>query len=513
MNEITVLPPNVSKAEFARAIAEYRKILGNHNVIVDMERLAPYKKIMVPNPEQQHAPAGALIAESVEQVQAVLAVCSKYRIPVWPISTGKNFGYGTAAPAVPGQMVLDLKRMNKILEFDPVLGTVLLEPGVTYQQLQTYIDERNLPFWIAGPGAGSLVGPVGQSLERGIGYTPYGDHFAHSCGMEVVLASGEVLRTGSGGITNTKAWQSHKYGYGPVLDGLFSQSNFGIVTKLGLWLMPAPATYKPFLVAFANHEDIGKAVEITQQLRLKGVIQNTAVIGHALYALAWFARRADIYTEPGSVTDEWLTNFLKPKRLPVWGVNAALYGSEERVAADWKTVIEAFKDSGGMLLTQEQLGGDPAWEHGKGLMAGRLDMVEYGLYNWRGGGGSAWFAPVMQARGFEALKTMRLGKSILAEYGFDFMGGYMVNPRDMTLVIDLLFDRSNPAELQKAHECFGRLIREFGAQGYGVYRTNIAFMEQVADIYGPVKKIVNQRIKRALDPKGIIAPGKSGIRI
>jgi 4-cresol dehydrogenase (hydroxylating) len=513
MNDLAVLPPNVSKSAFMQALVEYRKVLGDDNVIVDTERLVSYKKIMVPDTDQHHAPAGALIANSVEQIQAVVAICNRYKIPVWPVSTGKNFGYGTAAPAVPGQMVLDLKRMNRILDFDPVLGTVLLEPGVTYQQLQAYLDERNLPFWIAGPGAGPLVGPVGQCLERGIGYTPYGDHFAHSCGMEVVLASGELLRTGAGGIANGKAWQSHKYGYGPVLDGLFSQSNFGIVTKLGMWLMPKPAAYKPFLVAFPRHEDIGKAVEITQQLRIKGIIQNTAVIGHTLYALAWFMKRAEIHPDPASITDEWLSEFLKPKHLPVWGVNAALYGSEERVAADWNTVREAFKDSGGMVLSQQQLGNDPAWEHSKRLMSGQLDMMEYGLYNWRGGGGSAWFAPVMPARGADALNTMKLGKAILSEYGFDFMGGYMVNPRDMTLVIDLLFDRSNPAELKKANECFGKLIREFGKQGYGVYRTNIAFMDQVADVYGPAKKSVNQRIKRALDPKGIIAPGKSGIRI
>jgi len=511
MNEFPVLPPMLTKTQFAKACAEYRDALGDDNVLVDLARLAPYRKIMVPEAERRHAPSGALIVDSVAQVIKVLAISAKYRIPVWPISTGKNFGYGTASPATPGQLVLDLKRMNRILDFDPVLGTVLLEPGVTYQQLQAYLDDNKLPFWIDGPGAGPLVGPMGQALERGVGYTPYGDHFGQVCGMEVVLATGEVLRTGHGGITGAKAWQAHKYGFGPYLDGLFTQSNFGVVTKIGLNLMPAPAVYKPFLVAFRDHSDIGRAVDVTQRLRLQGVIQNTAVIGHALYAMGWFARRADVFKQTGSVTDEWLSGVLAKKHMPVWAVNAALYGSEERVAADWQSVEAEYRESGGMLLSDTQLAGDPVWEHSKRIMSGRLDMMEYGVYNWRGGGGSAWFAPVMPARGSEALATMKLGKEVLGRHGFDFMGGYIVNPRDMTLVVDLLFDRSNDVEMDKAHACFSELISVFGQAGYGVYRTNIAFMEQAADVFGSVKKAVNNRLKQALDPLGILAPGKSGI--
>ena len=59
------------------------------------------------------------------------------------------------------------------------------------------------------------------------------------CGMEVVLANGDVLRTGMGGVKGDKAWQVFKWGYGPTLDGMFTQSNYGICTKMGFWLMPA----------------------------------------------------------------------------------------------------------------------------------------------------------------------------------------------------------------------------------------------------------------------------------
>lgn len=99
-------------------------------------------------------------------------------------------GYGMAAPATPGQVVLDLKRMNRILEVDADLGTCLLEPGVTYQQLKDYLVENNIPLWIDVPTVGPIASPVGNTLDRGVGYTPYGEHFMFQCGMEVVLADG-----------------------------------------------------------------------------------------------------------------------------------------------------------------------------------------------------------------------------------------------------------------------------------------------------------------------------------
>jgi 4-cresol dehydrogenase (hydroxylating) flavoprotein subunit len=142
-----------------------------------------------------------------------------------------------------------------------------------------------------------------------------------------------------------------------------------------------------------------------------------------------------------------------------------------------------------------------------------MTLKEFGLYNWRGGGGSAWFAPVAQARGSEGRQQMELAKEILGKYGFDYVAEYIVGWREGHHIIDLLFDKTNAEEAERANQCFDELLTEFSARGWGSYRTNIAFMDKVANTFGPVKRDVDQKIKRALDPKGIIAPGKSGIYI
>ena len=79
---------------------------------------------------------------------------------------------------------------------------------------------------------------VGNALENGATYLPTGSDMAAACGMEVVLPSGELLRTGMGAMPGNRAWHVYKRSLGPSLDTLFMQSNFGIVTKMGVWLMP-----------------------------------------------------------------------------------------------------------------------------------------------------------------------------------------------------------------------------------------------------------------------------------
>ncbi|MBB4200831.1 FAD/FMN-containing dehydrogenase [Rhodoblastus sphagnicola] len=255
--------------------------------MVDQDHIAQYTKIMLPVDEARHTPSGALAPASVEEIQRILAVCNKYKAPVWTISTGRNFGYGSAAPATRGQMVLDLKRMNRIIEVDADLGYALVEPGVTYKQLYDYIHERNLPLWLSMPLPSAIAGPVGNTLDRGVGYTPYGEHFLFSCGMEVVMANGDILRTGMGGIPNSNTWQVFKWGYGHYLDGIFTQSNYGVVTRLGFWLMPKPPVYKPFGVQFDAEADIEKVMEAVRPLRIANIIPSAVWVSHACGTSRW----------------------------------------------------------------------------------------------------------------------------------------------------------------------------------------------------------------------------------
>ena len=509
------LPKGVSENRFDAAIAKFKAALGADQVQTSEEHLRPYTKVMMAVDAAKHTPSAVVMATTVEQVQAVVKICNEYKIPVWTISTGRNFGYGSAAPVERGQIVLDLRKMNKILHVDPDLCTALVEPGVTYQQLYDYLEENKLPLMLSFSAPSTLAGPVGNTMDRGVGYTPYGEHFLMQCGMEVVLANGEVLRTGMGGVKGDKAWQVFKWGYGPTLDGMFTQSNYGICTKMGFWLMPKPPVIKPFEIQFEEESDISEIVELLRPLRIANIIPNAVVIAGVLWeASTCNTRRSDYIKEPGATPDAILKQIQKDKHLGAWNVYAALYGSPEQVEVNWKIVTETLRKAGkGKIITQEQAGDTQPFKYRSQLMSGIPNLQEFGLYNWRGGGGSMWFAPVSQARGSECEKQMRLAKRILNKHGLDYVGEFIVGWRDMHHVIDVLYDRTSEEETQRANTCFAELLDEFEKEGYAVYRVNTAFQERVAKSYGPVKRDVERKIKRALDPNGILAPGKSGIRI
>jgi 4-cresol dehydrogenase (hydroxylating) len=120
---------------------------------------------------------------------------------------------------------------------------------------------------------------------------------------------------------------------------------------------------------------------------------------------------------------------------------------------------------------------------------------------------------VSQAKGSETLKQMKMAKDILAKYGFDYVGEFIVGWRDMHHVIDLLYDRSDEEQTKKAYACYDELLHTFAKEGYGMYRANTAFAEKVAATYGPVKRSVEKKLKKALDPNNILAPGRCGISL
>src|ERR1044071_8720769 len=203
-------PPNVSTADFNRAIAAWKQTVGADWVFTAPEDVALYRDAYSPywgEPEERVA-SGAVAPASVEQVQAVVRVANQYKVPLYAISTGRNLAYGGSAPVYSGSVVLDLKRMNRVLEVNERNAYALVEPGVSYFDLYEHITKANLDVWIdpPDPGWGSVVG---NALDGGGGWTasPFRDHFGAHCGMEIVLPNGEVVRTGMGALPNSKSWQ------------------------------------------------------------------------------------------------------------------------------------------------------------------------------------------------------------------------------------------------------------------------------------------------------------------
>ncbi len=333
------VPPGVSPRDFDDALKKFEEALGKEWVFTSDEDINTYRDSYSPfwHETEEPIPSAAVAPESVEQVQQIVRIAGAHKIPLWTISTGKNLGYGGSAPLLGGSVVLDLKRMDRVIEVNDKNHYALVEPGVSYFDLYHYIHDRGLKVWIdpPDPGWGSLVG---NALERGGGYTPMRDHFDCHCGMEVVLANGEFVRTGMGALPNSKTWQQYKYGFGPYVDGIFSQSNLGVVTKMGFWLYPEPEAFLSGNVVVDKHDDLFALVEIFANLMNSGIVQaTTTVISPLAYGpdpeLA--ALRAS-----GSTKD--LEDYAARKKIGYWSVSLPFYGPADVVTAQWEYAKRKF---------------------------------------------------------------------------------------------------------------------------------------------------------------------------
>jgi 4-cresol dehydrogenase (hydroxylating) len=504
------LPPGVAPDAFRDALAKLRTAVGEKWVVVDEAALTGYRDRRSPFDSDLGTPSAAILPGGVDDVRDALRIANQFRLPLWTIGTGKHIAQGGSAA---GCVVLDLQRMNRILEVNEDLAYALVEPGVTEVELYEHLRKTKSRLWIDCSASGGS-GVVGSALERGVGYTPYADHFIMQCGMEVVLADGTIVRTGMGAMPKSTAWQLFKFGYGPWMDGAFTQSNFAVVTKMGLWLMPEPPAYKPFMVTLPREEDLRDALEILRPLKVNMVIPNSVVVAHALHEVALQRSRSQSQAGQGPMPKDALRALAKELDLGWWNVYGALYGIPEGIAETWEVVAASFqKIAGAKFYFKEDRAGDPVWAYREQLMRGVPSTTGLGIAKWAGGG-LVEFMQIAPLSGDDAMKLYRLMQEVVQAHGFDYLGEFVTTWRAMLNALALAFDPADAAARERARACAQAIILEAAKAGYGEATANLELMGVVAGTYNGFDDglwKVHRQLKRELDPNRILSPGKSGI--
>ena len=509
---MTGVVPRPSESSVAEALARFASVVGEDAVRSASAGLAEFSDPYPMGPAEDWAPAGAVSPGSVEEVQAVLRIANELRVPLWTVSTGRNLGYGGPGPRVAGSVVLSLARMNRVLEIDEQSAYALVEPGVRFFDLYEALRAGGHRLWPSVPdlGWGSVVG---NALERGVGYTPYGDHNAMSCGLEVVLPDGDLLRTGMGAMTNSASWQLYKPGFGPAVDGLFAQSNLGVVTKMGLWLMPQPEQMISLAMELDQPDDLGWLVDLVAPMRRDGLVQQSPSIGSWLRGAAVVTSRKEWYDKPGAIPDDVIAAIRKRFNIGWWSIDLRLYGYEDINEATVKVIEKQFarRTQQPFNIVRTKTGEKPDSTPFSGVPS------TFPLQNaaWHGGrGGHVGYSPVLPAKGSLALAQFKRTYDRYREFGMDYHGSFAMGERSITNVNQILFNKDDADMMSRVDRFFRALVADATAQRYGEYRTHIDYMDLVAATYDfndHALRRTNEAIKDALDPNGILAPGKSGV--
>jgi (+)-pinoresinol hydroxylase len=541
------LPPGVSASDFAAAIQQFQDAVGKEWVFTSDEDVALYRDAYSPfmgEPEEKFASA-AVAPESVEQVQKVVRVANQYKIPIYPVSTGKNLGYGGSAPVLSGSVVLDLKRMNRIVEVNERNAYVLVEPGVSYFDLYRYIQEKGIKLWVdvPDPGWGS---PVGNALDRGGGYLmpQFRNHFDSHCGMEIVLANGEIMRTGMGALPGSKTWQEYKSGFGPWIDGMFSQSNFGVVTKMGFWMMPQPDSYFSGIVTVPRHNDLIPLVRILTYLENTRATNGMPDLGSPLFGipmLSEFAARFDQGSSPfdrpqdaeltaliakagGEMSPE-LDDYAQKKGIGYWNCKLSFYGAPKANAANWAFAQEKFSEIPGarfddgesykLPLTPEQ----QEKVHKPQFGIPSLAMFSIGArspMNPTPANGHMWFSPIIPRTGEAIFEANRVFAAAAKEFGLPFLNFNLPSTYwERSFIFIFAFPVTKDVETNKKNRAaFEKLIKVAAEHGWGEYRTPPAFQDAIMATYSYSNNALlrfHETVKDAVDPNGILSAGRYGI--
>jgi len=492
-------------------LKEATALLGADRVFAQEEDSAAYSDQMAFEP-QAHAPSGAIAPQSVEEVQALLRLANRTGTPLWPISRGKNLGYGGSAPVQAGAVILDLSRMTRILEIDIDRGYCVVEPGVSFYDLYDVLQSRHgHKLWMSAPGNawGSVAG---NALERGKGPQPYGDHGAQICGLEVVLPDGSLIRTGTGAMAGSRTWNLTHDTYGPAWDQMFCQSNFGVVTKLGLWLMPAPEATMTLDLQLPEAEDLKRGVDMLYPLRLRGLIDHDPAWVSYVGIASYVGPRSTWFEGEGLLPDDKGREIRQKLGIGWWNCQLNFYGHEKVIAAKCEAVIDAIaqhfpKRPVASVWRQ----GDPFMQSKAGI-PGTRDMA---MIDWYGGrGGHMGFSPILPADGAAALAQFERTRARFIEAGLDYYGAFSVGARAVVNINEILYSRDDERMASAVPQLMHHLIADAAAQGYCEYRTHIDYMDEVAGTLnfneGAMGRL-NGLLKDALDPRGILAPGKQGI--
>lgn len=489
-----------------------RAALGDEAVDVSRRTRDRYGFSRLPGGDR--VPSGVVTPASVGDVQAVVRLAAEHGMALWPTSTGRNLGQGDFSSVREGHVALHLgRRMNRIVEIDETLGYAVVEPGVTFAQLRAELLRRGDQFMISstsGPTDGSILG---NALDRGAGYTPYADHFGNLCCLQVVLPDASLLHTGDGTLAGSKSRFVNKSGFGPLLDGLFSQSNLGIVTQAAVWLMPRPPVIRSFGFTFPDDDDIETIIDVVRPLRLGGVVPTLVKVTSDVYSFATEETYPSDCVAPGQVLPDDLRRELRSRHgLGAWLVSGALYGpSGKAVAPILDQVRTSFEATGkAAYLPHEEMVANPVTKIHVDTFSGEPTDRELGLLTWRPGNGLTWFLPATPMVGSTALLHAQTSRRILAAHGFELLCEFVCGPRAARGLHVVPFDREDRDEVSRMNAAYDELVATYDDLGYPIGRVPVDRQEWAIGRLPELARITSA-LKTALDPHGVLAPGKYGI--
>lgn len=484
------------------AVDELIGALGSGAVTADSEDIAGYAGCNTLASEYISNIAAIVAPSSAEQVQAIVAIANRHGIPLWQYTGDNHHDHGRAAPCLRGSVIVDLRRMNRVLEIDEECAYAVIEPGVSFFDLYEHLRA----------GGHALMMPVPELHIGGvIDYVLAGGHALQPCGMEAVLANGSLVRTGMGALLTSRTWHTCAQGLGPNLDGLFVQSDLGIVTRMGVWLKPRPERYLSCNVTCRHDHDLPRLVDTIRPFLLDGTISNHPVLSNLVSTAARIAGRKEWYPRNGVIPETELERIADETGIGRWNLRFALYGRHEVVEAQLGTLAKAFDHIAQSRFSYREYDGaapEQAICAGDKSQAGIPEADLGQITQWSGGtsGDFVTMSSVARLDATDVQAHYRLLRGGVEHHGFDHHGMIVLFPRSVLHICCMPYDRTLPALAEAAHRACDAVLEQAAAAGYGP-QGRLRDRAALFGYNGHALRRLQTLIKDAVDPNGILSAG------
>jgi D-lactate dehydrogenase (cytochrome) len=414
-------------------------------------------------------PAAVVFAESTQDVADAVKLASEYNVPVIP------FGVGTSLEghllAVQGGISVDVSRMNKVLSINAEDLTVTVQPGVTRKQLNEEVKSTGL-FFPIDPGADATLGGMSATRASGTNAVRYGTMRENVLSLEVVTANGDIIRTG------TRARKSSA-GYDLTRLMVGSEGTLGVITEVTVKLYPLPEAISAAVCSFPSIE---AAVRTTIEVIQMGIpIARVELIDHNTVRMVNAHSKLSLREEPMLLME--------------------FHGSPASVKEQAELVQELASNHGGNAFEWASTPEERT----------RLWTARH----------NAYFAAIQSKPGCRAISTdtcvpiSRLADCLLdsvTEADASGLPYFLVgHVGDGNFHFGYLIDPALPKEREVAEALNHKLVARAlslegtctGEHGVGLHKMDFLVTEA-----GDGAVDMMRAIKRALDPKNIMNPGK-----
>ncbi len=486
---------------------------------------------------------------NVEDIVAIVHSARFSRLPLYPVSKGFNWGYGSRSPVTENCALVDLGRMNRILNAERISvdnPIAVIEPGVTQIQLYEFLQIHcpQLTFNVTGSGRDTSI--IGNALDRGVGYM--GPRKDDVFGLEIVTGTGETLRTGFRRLGDSSPLaHSHPFGIGPILDGLFFQSNFGIVTSACFRLSPRRPKEVAVSLALRRAADLPQFINELARLKRDGLLTSVTHIANRARTRSTLSFGITRYLENECGFSREAANSEADRAINMvvtdeWTSLASVTGNAGQVKAAlgeirYRTIGYARL----MVITDRRLDLGYAVTHAlrfipfaranaaaisalrplhKLALGVPTDVAIENLlwkFNYRNNHaveldqsrcGLLFVNPALPLDGQFTAEIVEGMKSIAAQYNHSlYITINVETTTSLVAIINLLFDRGSPEEVDRAHNCADALLAYIRQRGLEPYRARADMMDKIVATDPDYWKKIRS-LKKIFDPDNIIAPGR-----